>query len=145
MKTEKHQFQVLLLYLKIDRYICSNTSISVWTVLTFTNFQDALYDLKMTVRTPFYFFFLSILSRMFGQIICNMTVGTTFPSKNHHLKNGKEPCELLLNSYYMHHSYFSFWKDKTKIQRWHCIYIGWSIRNALQLSIFKKKYYICHV
>ena len=81
MKTEKHQFQVLF-YLKIDKYICSNTSISIWTVLTFTNFQDALYDLIMTVRTPFYFCFLSILFRMFGQIICNMWRSkVTFPQK----------------------------------------------------------------
>ena len=39
-------------------------------------------------------------------LIC-MTVGTTLPSKNH-LDNIKEPCELLLNSYYT---------DKTRIQR----------------------------
>ena len=46
--------------------------------------------------------FILSVPDMFAQtekesMLINMTVGTTFPSKNHHLKNGKEPCELLLN------------------------------------------------
>ena len=37
---------------------------------------------------------LDAMSLPIGELNNIMTVGTTFPSKNHHLKNGKEPCKL---------------------------------------------------
>ena len=52
----------------------------------------------------------------------NMTVGITFPPKNHHLRNGKEHCESSLTEYLLHSTSLPFFQTKIQTIKAKCTY-----------------------